>query len=109
MPSLFFLRVLIWLQLLLQLTKQNLLNFLATKPCIPFTLPLGIFLKPLDENLQKTHASSLVFGSPVLGPEKDRNRTGPRPQKDRTCGPVFSFLRCKDRKKTGLSEPVLTG
>jgi len=52
---------------------------------------------------------SLVFGSPVTRPEKDRNQTGPRPQKDQTTGPVFSFLRCKDHKKTGLSKPVLTG
>ena len=51
----------------------------------------------------------VVFGSPVTRPEKDCNQTGPRLQKDRTTGPVFSFLRCKDRKKTGLSEPVLTG
>ena len=31
----------------------------------------------------------IVFGSPVSGPEKDYNRTGPRPQK---TGPVvWSF------------------
>jgi len=59
MRSLFFLRVLPSLQLSSQLTKHNLLNFLATKPRILFTLPLGIFPKPLDENLRNMHASSL--------------------------------------------------
>ena len=39
----------------------------------------------------------LVFGSLVLWLEKDRTQTA----KDWTCGPVFLFLRCKDRKKTG--------
>ena len=32
------------------------------------------------------------------------DRTGP--EKDRTSGPVFWNLRIKDRKKTGLDEPV---
>jgi hypothetical protein len=35
----------------------------------------------------------------------DRTRTA----KDRTSGLVFRFLRIKDRKKTGLYEPVKTG
>ena len=58
----------------------------------------------MDEKSQELH-EFLVFGSPVSGPEKDQTKTA----KDQTCGLVFSFLRCKDRKKTGLSEPVLTG
>jgi len=35
-------------------------------------------------------------------PEKDRDQDCKRPD----CSPVFSFLRSKDRKKTGLCEPV---
>ena len=33
-------------------------SIFLTKPLIPFTLPLGIFLKRLVENLQNTHVSS---------------------------------------------------
>jgi len=50
--------------------------------------------------------SKIVLGSPVSGLQKDHNRTGPRPEKGPDRSPVFWFLRFKDRKKTGLDEPV---